>query len=160
MHDVTSYWAFWQTHRQKIGLALAGLLIFLAGWQLGRVTSPYYAATPVVFQDRECNQCSSSGGSLTQLEALQDESAGTDTAGTARSAAASGAVAGTSDTASGTTTQSGTFVASINSTLYHHKDCSIASRIKPANQVWFATAAEAEAAGYTPSACTRSKRGN
>jgi len=32
---------------------------------------------------------------------------------------------------------------------YHHTWCASASKIKPENQVWFNTAAEAEAQGYT-----------
>ncbi len=41
------------------------------------------------------------------------------------------------------------FAASKNGTKYYPAGCSGASRIKPANQVWFATAADAQAAGYT-----------
>lgn len=145
MLDVTSYWAFWQTHRQKIGSVLVGLLLFLAGWQLGRVTSPYYAASPIIFEDRQCSACSSSGGSLTELQALQGEGAAT-----------TQAVAGATQ---GLPVQAGTFVASVNSDLYHHSTCSSASRIKPENQLWFASAEEAEAAGYLPSACTKEKFG-
>lgn len=139
MLDVTSYWAFWQTHQKKIGGVLVGLLLFLAGWQLGRVTSPYYAASPIIFEDY-----GNTGGSLTELQALEAEGVA------AGSSAAVPAVAGATQ---------GTFVASVNSTLYHHNTCAAAARIKPENQLWFTTAEEARAAGYSPSACTKEKFG-
>ena len=41
------------------------------------------------------------------------------------------------------------FVASKNGAKYYGAGCSGASRIKAANQVWFASASDAEAAGYT-----------
>ena len=42
-----------------------------------------------------------------------------------------------------------TFVGSKNGTKYYPATCAGASRIKAANQVWFGTAAEALAAGYS-----------
>lgn len=42
------------------------------------------------------------------------------------------------------------YVASRNSDKYHLPWCSGAQRISEANKVWFASKAEAEAAGYTP----------
>ncbi len=53
----------------------------------------------------------------------------------------------------------GQYVASVNSNLYHDKSCPTVSRIKPENQVWFASREEAEAAGYSPSVCTKEKLG-
>lgn len=50
-----------------------------------------------------------------------------------------------------TATEAG-FVASKSGTKYHRTDCPGASQIKPENIVRFATAAAAEAAGYTPAA--------
>ncbi len=41
------------------------------------------------------------------------------------------------------------FVASKNGSKYYPSGCSSANRISPANQMWFATAAAAESAGYT-----------
>ena len=46
----------------------------------------------------------------------------------------------------------GAYVGSRNGTKYHLPDCSGAKRIKPENQVWFATKEQATAAGYTPAA--------
>lgn len=46
--------------------------------------------------------------------------------------------------------QTGQFVASKNSNKYHLPTCRFAKKIKPENQVWFSSAAEAEARGYQP----------
>lgn len=44
--------------------------------------------------------------------------------------------------------ETGLFVASKNGTKYYPKGCKSADRIKPENQVWFATGEEAESRGY------------
>ncbi len=46
--------------------------------------------------------------------------------------------------------QAGQVVASKNGTKYYLPDCAGADRIAAANKVWFASAAAAAAAGYTP----------
>lgn len=48
--------------------------------------------------------------------------------------------------------ETGAFVASKSGTKYYLPSCSGATRIKDENKVWFATAAEATAAGYSPAA--------
>jgi len=49
-----------------------------------------------------------------------------------------------------TTTEAGKYVGSTNSDKYHYPDCRWAEKIKPENQVWFASSEEARAAGYVP----------
>lgn len=49
-----------------------------------------------------------------------------------------------------TSSNAGPFIGSKNSNVYHYPGCSYVSRIKPANQVTFPTAAAAQAAGYHP----------
>lgn len=44
------------------------------------------------------------------------------------------------------------YVASKNGKRYYPKGCGAANRIKPSNEVWFSTSAEAESLGYTRSA--------
>ena len=146
MLDVTSVWARVARHRSKLGIILTSLLLFLAGWQFGRITSPYYAAHPIIFQDRAG---SGSGGSLTELTALQDEGRALGSPNTQQAA-----VAGITAPAD---VSQGNYVASVNSTLYHHKDCAAAKRINPENQVWFVSSGEAETAGFTPSSCTQQR---
>lgn len=42
------------------------------------------------------------------------------------------------------------YVGSVNSDKYHYPDCRWAQKIKPDNEVWFASKEEAEEAGYIP----------
>ncbi|MEX0917572.1 MAG: hypothetical protein WDZ93_00260 [Candidatus Paceibacterota bacterium] len=51
---------------------------------------------------------------------------------------------------SGSVTDKGKYVGSVNSDKYHLPTCTGAGRIKEANQVWFESREAAEAAGYTP----------
>jgi len=44
----------------------------------------------------------------------------------------------------------GRFVGSIKSNKYHWPDCPWAKKIAPANQIWFTSEKEAQAAGYIP----------
>lgn len=48
--------------------------------------------------------------------------------------------------------ETGAYVASISGSKYHRLDCPGAQSIKEENKIYFATASEAEAAGYTPAA--------
>lgn len=145
MLDLTSLWVFYQKHKQGAGQLLVGVLLFAAGWQLGRVMSPYYAVHPIVFND---NGRPAAGGAMQELVALKQE-------GEQRQAQAPVSSAVPAPSVAGTTT--GAYVASVNSNLYHHPDCPSAKRIKDVNQVWFASQQEAEAAGYSPSKCTIDK---
>ncbi len=54
-------------------------------------------------------------------------------------------------------TAGGSFVASAKSDKFHLPDCSSAGRISPENRIWFDSAEEAEASGYSP--CGRCKPG-
>ena len=155
--DFTGLWVFLQKHKNHLTLLPLGILLFAAGWQTGRVTSPYYAAHPIVFEDRECPEsCGTSGGGMAELQALQAEGRAAGASLTpgvdlsAPSVSPAPAVAGASTEK---------FVGSVNSNLFHDPSCPSASRIKEANQVWFASEEEAEAAGYTPSQCTKEKLG-
>lgn len=42
------------------------------------------------------------------------------------------------------------FVGSIKSNKYHYPDCEWAKKIKPSNQIWFSSPADAVAHGYVP----------
>lgn len=42
------------------------------------------------------------------------------------------------------------FVGSIKSDKYHYPSCSAAGRIKPENEIWFYSSADARAHGYVP----------
>ena len=126
---------FFAKYDKVIGYSIFGILLFLLGWQTGRVMSPYYASSPIIFEDRQCNTCPSSGGTSEALESLISSPS-------------------TSSAPSVPTDRAGTYVGSKNSTLFHHYTCASAKSIKLANQVWFVTYDAAIAVGRTPSACT------
>lgn len=137
----TKWGMFFAKHNKSIGYSVAGILIFLLGWQAGRVMSPYYASSPIVFEDRQCGACPSSGGSSEALQSLIS-SPGTSSAPSVPQ----------NDSRA---IQAGLYVGSRNSTLFHHYTCASARSIKAENQVWFATYDAAIAAGRTPSSCTQ-----
>lgn len=151
--DATSLWVATRRHGHRLGYIVTALIVFLAGWQTGRVMSPYYAAHPIVFTESTGNQ-TDSGGTAQDLIALQSPSATT--------APAVAGVSASSEPQPTTANQpktSGQYVASKNSDLYHHLDCPSWQRIKPENQVWFDSPEQAEAAGFKPSQCTAEKLG-
>lgn len=157
------------SNRGVVFSIIAGLALFVVGWHTGRVMSPYYAAHPIVFEDKECVAGVSSGGTAEALVELKE-------AGQAPKAVAE---ANTSPVVSlvpsplisavptvepqvagaqqGSAQGEKLFAGSINSDKYHHKDCPDWKRIKEENLIWFATREEAEATGYSPSKCTTEK---
>lgn len=158
-----SLYSTWLTLKQKQHLfwaAAAGIALFVAGWHTGRVMSPYYASQPIVFQESDSSPATAIDDMPQQLAVLQDESQQLRAAATAQpQVAAAQTVQPPSEalpTVVPTTTQGQrTFVASINSDLYHHISCPSVKQIKEENKVWFTTSEEAEKAGYSPSKCTQ-----
>ncbi|MDZ4347565.1 MAG: hypothetical protein U1E51_34575, partial [Candidatus Binatia bacterium] len=128
--DMTSLWVLVKTKRELLSGILLGLVLFGAGWQTGRVSSPYYAANPIIFSDT--SSANSPAGDQEQLVDLQEQGIAL------RSPAATAVNANTATpavAAASTTAPTMLFVGSVNSTLYHHKDCSTAKRIKTENQI-------------------------
>lgn len=146
MADFTAAWVFVKTNSAKIQLFLIGVLLFLAGWHVGRLMSPYYSSSEIIFNDRDCTQCSSSGGTSEELSQLREEGIALNTP--------SPLVAGILSAREGDQ-----FVASVNSDLFHHISCPSAQRIKEENQIWFSSIEEARSAGFQPSSCTEEKLG-
>lgn len=123
---------------KTIGFSIAAILIFIFGWQTGRIMSPYYASSQIVFEDRTCNTCPSSVGTPESLQELREGTKPPDT--------------GTSATVAD---PKGLYVGSKNSTLFHHYTCASAKGIKSENQVWYASYDAAVQAGRSPSSCTQ-----
>lgn len=123
---------------RTIGFSIAAILIFFIGWQTGRVMSPYYASSQIVFEDRTCATCPSSVGTS---ESLQEVREGTNTPVSNASVPA--------------IDSRGLYVGSKNSTLFHHYTCPSARSIKADNQVWYASYDAAIQAGRSPSSCTQ-----
>lgn len=136
------WWVWLQKHKNIFWAITALALTFAAGWQAGRVSSPYYAAHPIVFQ-----------GSAPEPQALEELQVSSEP-----SIKPSPSLQPSPQISPASHIQ-GQYVASVNSDLYHDQSCPTVSRIKPENQVWFASRESAEAAGYSPSACTKEKLG-
>ncbi len=166
MFDTTSFWAFVQKRKNLSAQLIIALLIFGGGWQLGKTMSPHYAASPIIFNDRECEKQSSSGGSREELTQLKEEGINAKKQADAKKekkdnipiASNKAEVAGTT-TDNETPTEQRKFVGSVNSNLFHDPTCSSSKRIKEENKIWFASQEEAKAAGYSASKCTREKLG-
>ena len=150
--DLTLAWIFIKKHQQRAGLILIGLLLFIAGWRLGATMSPHFAAQPIIFEDRQCEKCSASGGSAEELSSLKQDGV------VARDPKPS-IPPDKSNDQQVAGERANAFVGSVNSDLYHHPDCPSGKRIKPANQIWFETVEQAQVAGYGPSKCTQDKLG-
>lgn len=139
-----SQWGLFVTKYNKvIGISVFSILVFLLGWQTGRIMSPYYASSQIVFEDRTCNTCPSSTGSPERLQELRE---GTKTPDSTSS---------TPINDPGAQAQQGLYVGSVNSTLFHHYTCASAKSIKAENQVWYANYEEAVQSGRSPSSCTQ-----
>lgn len=136
--DFTSLWTLWQKYRSSVSLITLLVVVFGAGFQSGRIISPYYASTPIILTDAPQEEV------ISQLEEIKQT-------GIAARPTPKPSVAAVTTTAPVSDAE---FVASKNSTLYHYKTCPSVSRISPANKVTFKTAQEAEAAGFSPSKCT------
>lgn len=143
--NLTSFWVIWKRNQQRLGYVLVCLMMFAAGWQAGRVTSPYYASNPIIFQEAPSSSAGANNGSSEALIALRD-------AGLNNSAPPQIAAAHTMSPS-----PSAMFAGSKNSNLYHHKECPNARQIKQENIIWWTTREAAEAAGYKPSKCTQEK---
>lgn len=151
-------WATWHKYRTKSAYLLVALLLFGAGWQMGRIMSPWYSGSPIVFQDNSCDQ---SAGTSEQLALLKQAGSPSNTPN--NSPAVAGAINQPTQedlpAAPSDTDPVHNYAGSKNSNMYHHRDCTVWKRIKEENLIWWATPAEAEAAGYQPSKCTQDKLG-
>lgn len=156
--DPTSLWTLTKLHRKILGNSVVVVLVFIAGWQVGRVMSPYYATQPIVFEEQQCDTTANPGGTREELISLQEEGR-EQGAPTISPSAPPEQPEQTQEAIAGTTTEAKEFVGSVNSDLYHHPDCAAARRIKEENKVWFASVEDAQAAGYSPSKCTQEKVG-
>jgi len=155
--DSTALWAFIQQKAHGLVYVVVAVAIFIAGWQMGRVMSPYYASHPIVFQDVACPRpAGANAGSTAALADLQEQGRVL----RAEDESPVAQVAGIQEKAESPSPEVGEapaskqeFVASVNSTLYHHKSCATVERIKEENKRWFASSEAAEEAGFKPSKC-------
>lgn len=154
--DGTGAYVSFIRHKNQLVWLIIALLLFGLGWQLGRVMSPYYAAQPIVFNDAVCTPTASPGDPAA-LQGLRDQ--GIALRDDTNDPSPEPKVAGEVTVAAAAPQAAKLFVASVNSNLFHHKDCPSANQIKEENKTWFTSREEAEKAGYSPSKCTQEKLG-
>lgn len=154
--DFSSYWALVNHHKSRGGQLLVVFVALVIGWQLGRITSPYYDARPIVFEDTACEAGApeelvelKNEGEEKRIEAAKKEEIKEEAK--VSEIITKPAAAGMKDSA----VASGKFVGSVNSDLFHDPSCSSSKRIKDSNQVWFESVEDAEKSGYSPSKCTQ-----
>ena|SRR3989344_7623558 len=139
--EFTSFWVAWQRYKANIGLFTSTAVALLIGLYIGQATSPFAAATPIIFTD-------------VPKEDISQVIEGVKLSGVALRPATSKQPAVAAATTLPNTSSSGDYIASKNSNLYHHISCAAAKRILPANARYFKTPQEAEGVGLTPSKCT------
>lgn len=113
-----------------IVLGVGFVLVALIAFGAGRLSAPEIVRNPVMIEESATTNAINLYGNVSQPI----------TGGAGESTVVS-------------SSEKGLFVASKNSTKYHWPWCSYAKNIKPENQVWFKSEAEAQAAGYSPCAC-------
>lgn len=126
-------------NQADVVLIFGVILVAMISFGLGRLTVTQTTKEPVVIENQRA-------GVLDNVEQnLNQDNAGQNTNNEKSSSSANQK----SDAAS---SEKGIIVASKNGTKYHWPWCSWAKKIKPENQAWFSSEAEAKAAGYEPCA--------
>lgn len=136
---------FLKSIREKqsdIILVIGVILIALIGFGLGQLTAPGQKCQPLIIEDRGYDQFTAEGAQKLNSQPQMPEGTASLMGGLINSSLRDA-------TNSPQAGQKGVFVASKNSNKYHWPWCSFAQKIKPLNQVWFSSEAEAQTAGYT-----------
>lgn len=121
-------------NQADIAIVVGFVLVAVTAFGVGRLSAPQIVRNPIVIEEPNASSSSNIFGSVSQPLL--------DAAG---------------DSAQNITSNKGLFVASKNSRLYHWPWCAPAKNIKPENQIWFQSEAQAQAAGYSPSSCIASQ---
>lgn len=127
---------WFKRYQRDIAIAIGLVLVAAIAFGAGRLSAPQIVRNPIIIDEPNAS---------TSINFYSDVSQ-----------PVVGAVGDTGQSSSSTNEQNspkGLFVASKNSKLYHWPWCAAAKKIKPENQIWFKTEAQAKAAGYSPSSC-------
>jgi len=136
----------WLEDNQADIVLVAGIiLICLISFGLGRLSASKNEKEPVVIESQETGSSELGTGSVLDSATQNiNQNAVGQRSDVVNSAAVQ---VGTQQAVSSNSSQ-GIIVASKNGTKYHWPWCSSAKKIKPENQVWFKSEAEAQTAGY------------
>lgn len=138
----------WLEDNQRTIVLIVGIiLIVLVSFGLGRLTTVPKSQKPVIIEAGEKENPSSAKATEGQAgSGNQAASVGAAVSGTASNAAPMIQ----KETQAQPQNEQGIIVASKSGTKYHWPWCSWAKKIKPENQIWFRSEAEAQKAGYQP----------
>ena len=123
-----------------IALVVGFVLVAIISFGAGRLSAPEIIRNPIVIEEPSASSSINIFGSVSQ----------------SLNAPAGDPVKAPS-VLTGQASAKGLFVVSRGGKKYHWPWCSWAKKIKPENQVWFNSEAEAQKAGYSPCACIVSK---
>ena len=136
----------WLEDNQRTLVLVVGIiLIALISFGLGRLTAVPKSQKPVIIETGNLSSAKTTEGQAGMVGQNQTASVGAALSGTASSAVPviQKEIQGQPQNGQGI------IVASKSGTKYHWPWCSWAKKIKPENQVWFNSEAEAQKAGYT-----------
>jgi len=136
----------WLEDNQRTLVLVVGIiLIALISFGLGRLTDVSKSQKPVIIETSDSSSSKSVYNQEGAVTGDQTVSVGTAVSNTASSTAQTIQEKAPAQPQNG----QGIIVASKSGTKYHWPWCSWAKKIKPENQVWFNSEAEAQKAGYT-----------
>jgi hypothetical protein len=117
-----------------IAIVIGFILVALIAFGAGRLSAPEIIRNPIVIEEPFASSSVNLLGNVSQP-----------------------ITGATGESAQNLAGEKGLFVASKNSNKYHWPWCAAAKQIKPENEIWFKSEAQAQAAGYAPSACIQSQ---
>jgi len=118
-----------KNNQADIAIFIGFILVAVIAFGAGRLSAPEIVRNPVIIEEPDL-------GPVNLYGAVSQSVAGEIERG--------GQIIGS---------EIGLFVGSKNSNKYHWPWCAPAKNIKPENQVWFQSEAQAQAAGYLPGSC-------
>ena len=121
-------------NQADLALGIGFVLVALIAFGAGRLSAPQIVRNPVVIEESDASDNLNLYGGVSQP--------------------AAGVIG---EQGASQTSEKGLFIGSKNSDKYHWPWCAPAKNIKPENEVWFKSEAEAQAAGYSPSSCIQSQ---
>lgn len=135
----TPIWAnqigeWFKKNQGDIAIVVGFVLVSLIAFGAGRLSAPQIVRNPVVIEEPTASSSLNLYGNVSQP--------------------VNSAIG---EPAANQNSPKGLFVGSKNSNKYHWPWCAPAKNIKPENQIWFQSEAEARAVGYSPSSCIQSQ---
>lgn len=127
--DFNKIGEWFNKNQADIAIAIGFILVAAIAFGAGRLSAPQIVRNPIVIEEPNAS-------SSVNLYANVSQS-----------------LAGGAGDTGALSNEKGLFVGSKNSNKYHWPWCAPAKNIKPENEVWFQSEAQARAAGYSPSAC-------